>query len=163
MAEPFLGEIRVFGGTNIPGGWAVCEGQQLAIAQNQALFAILGTQFGGDGIRTFALPDLRGRVPVGPSGNIRQGVSGGESAHALTGAELPAHTHTVTASSAAGTVPPIDGHYWASAMNYTADADSQLAPTAITTAGAGMPHDNMQPYLALMFCIAITGVFPPRP
>jgi microcystin-dependent protein len=163
MAEPFLGEIRLMGGTTIPGGWAACEGQTLSISQNQALFAIIGTQFGGDGISNFRLPDLRGRVPLGVSPTFSQGTVGGEAAHALSVAELPSHTHTVSASSAGGTIPALVDHYWASAMNFTEDADTQMAPAAIATAGAGAPHENMQPYQAIAFCIAITGIFPPRP
>jgi microcystin-dependent protein len=163
MAEPFLGEIRLFGNSVIPNGWAACEGQTLAIAQNQALFAIIGTQFGGDGVATFRLPDLRGRVPLGVSPTISQGTSAGEAAHGLTVAEMPGHSHTVTASSAGGTLPVLTDHFWASEMNYTEDADTQMAPTAIATAGAGAPHENMQPYQAVTFCIAIAGIFPPRP
>jgi len=160
MAEPFIGEIRLFATGNVPNGWMACEGQAMAINNNQALYSLLGVQFGGDGIRFFNLPDFRGRVPVGMAPTYPQGMRGGEEAHALTVAELPAHTHAVLASSVAASQPVIANNYWASTMGYSDSADSTMAGAAIATAGAGAPHNNMQPYLALSFCIAITGIYP---
>lgn len=164
MSEAFLGEIRQFGGQTVPRGWAPCEGQTLAISTNQALFSILGTQFGGDGVSTFKLPDLRARVPLGAGGTRSQGQIGGEEAHTLTVAEMPSHTHAVTASSTATPlVPPISDHFWAAQNNYAEAANAVMGATAIATAGGSAPHSNMQPYLAVSFCIATSGIYPSRP
>lgn len=161
--EPFIGEVRLFGFGLVPQGWMPCEGQTMAISNNQALFSILGTQFGGDGVSTFKLPDLRGRVPVGVAPSYPQGQPGGEEAHALSAAEIPSHSHTVTASSASPDQSNIVQHYWASTMSFGEAPDATMATAAIGTAGNGAPHNNMQPYLALNFCVAISGVYPPRP
>jgi microcystin-dependent protein len=163
MAEPFLGEIRLFGAGIVPTGWMACEGQTVAIAQNQALFSILGNQFGGDGVSTFKLPDLRGRVPMGVSNQYPQGSSGGEATHALTQPEIPMHTHQVFAASAAASNPVIANDYWASLMSYDSSKDTTMAASAISTAGTSAPHNNMQPYMAINFCIAISGIYPSRP
>lgn len=163
MAEPFIGEIRVFGAGVVPDGWMACEGQVMSISYNQALYSILGSQFGGDGISIFNLPDLRGRVPIGVSNTHPQGQAGGEEAHALVQAELPAHTHKVNAASVVADESDISNDYWASTMSYDATKDATMSSNAISTAGAGAPHNNMQPYMALNFCIAITGIYPSRP
>lgn len=162
MAEPFIGEIRVFGTGTVPRGWMACEGQVMSISGNEALFSLLGTKFGGDGMRTFNLPDFRGRVPLGTTPNYPVGQRGGEEAHALTVAEMPAHTHPVLASSSAANQPAIANNYWASTMSYSDSPDATMASSAIATAGAGAPHNNMQPYQSLNFCIAIVGVYPSR-
>jgi microcystin-dependent protein len=161
MAEPFLGEIRPFAFGVVPRGWLACEGQTLPIQQNAALFSLLGVTYGGDGRTTFKLPDLRGRVPVG-AGNIPLGTAAGETAHALNTNETPAHTHQVQAASAAGTLSTLQGNYWAGAMNYASAADSSMAPGTISASGGSLPHENMQPYAALSFCIATSGIFPSR-
>jgi microcystin-dependent protein len=163
MAEPFIGEIRMFGAGVVPRGWMACEGQTLGIATNQALFSIVSTQFGGDGISNFKLPDLRGRVPIGVSPAHPQGQSGGEAAHALIQPEIPVHTHQVSASSTTADQSGIVNDYWASTMSYDAAKDSTMSANAVSTAGASAPHNNMQPYLPLNFCIAIAGIYPSRP
>jgi microcystin-dependent protein len=162
MADPFLGEIRPFAFGVIPRGWLPCEGQVLPINQNQALFSLLGTTYGGNGVNTFQLPDLRGRLPLGSSQNYPPGTVGGEATHTLTVNETPAHTHMVQASSATGTLSTLQGNYWAGAMNYAAAPDTAMAPDAIGAAGQSQPHENMQPYMAVSFCIATNGIFPSR-
>ena len=162
MSEPFIGEIRPFACGYAPHGWAECNGQLLPISTNQALFAILGTQYGGNGQTNFALPDLRGRVALGVSATIPQARMGGAETHALTQAEIPMHRHTVTASSATADKATIAGNFWASTTNYADAPDTAMATGAIATAGASQPHNNMQPYQTLVFCIAINGIFPSR-
>jgi microcystin-dependent protein len=165
MAEPFVGEIRLFAFGVVPRGWAPCEGQLLPVAQNQALFAILGTQYGGDGRVNFALPNLCGRVPLhrDPT-SIPQGRAQGEETHTLTIAEMPRHVHQVFGSGADGTTQQAPGNTWAkSATNlYSSGADVVLSTAAITSEGASQGHPNMQPYLVANYCIALIGIFPPR-
>lgn len=160
--EPFIGEIRLFSFGKAPKGWAVCEGQTLAISTNQALFAILGTKFGGDGVSTFRLPDLRGRAPVAANATYPMGAVGGEDKHALVPAEMPAHTHPVAANTGAASLNPIAGDVWASSMSYGDNANTTMSPSAIGTSGGGLAHNNMQPYLATCYCVALQGIFPPR-
>lgn len=162
MAQPFVGEVRLFAAGVVPQGWAPCEGQLLAISQNTALFSLLGTMYGGNGINNFQLPDLRGRLPLGFSANFPQGDSGGEETHTLTTAEMPAHTHPVQACSPAGTLSTIADNYWAGSMNYAPGATGPMAPGSIGSAGNGQPHANLQPSLALNFCIALNGIYPSR-
>jgi microcystin-dependent protein len=163
MSEPYLGEIRLFGTTFAPKGWAFCEGQILPIAQNQALFAILGTTYGGNGQTTFALPDLRGRVPIHFGGTYQLGTAQGEAAHTLTVNEIPAHNHLVQGSTNAASNPAPTNNTWANSANlYGAAATTTMNPAAIANAGGSQAHSNMQPYLALNFCIALTGIFPTR-
>ena len=170
--DPFLGEIMLFAGNYAPRGWAECNGQLLPINQNQALFSILGTTYGGNGQTTFALPDFRGRAPIhvgqGPGLTDRVlGESGGVESHVLTVAEMPAHSHPAFARSTNGTSANPSGLFPArdpaGTPHYGPDADALLAPGAIGPAGADQPHDNMQPYLTIMFCICLQGVFPTRP
>ncbi len=164
MAEPFLSEIRIMSFVFAPKGWALCNGQLLPINQNQALFSLLGTTFGGDGRVNFALPDLRGRTPIHVGSSHTLGERGGEQAHTLSISELPAHTHVVQASNSsigATTLP---------ANSLLTDSPSQLytAPTQLTSLNAGtvanvggsQAHLNMQPFLTLSFCIALQGIFP---
>jgi microcystin-dependent protein len=168
MAEPFLSEVRLFSINFAPKGWAMCNGQLLPINQNQALFSLLGTTFGGDGRVNFALPDLRGRVPIHVGSGHTLGERGGEQAHTLSIAELPAHTHFVTASSALGnSVNPrfgADGHLLAREPSnpYAPGSPNGVALAAgtLTNTGASQAHLNMQPYLALTFCVALQGIFP---
>lgn len=147
-----------------PRGWALCNGQLLAIAQNQALFSILGTTYGGDGRTTFALPDLRGRVAVHPGDDIALGEMAGEETHTLRSSEMPAHTHLLSANNAAGSSGTAAGNVWAGSDRYnTVGApDTTLSPSALASSGGSQPHDNMQPYLVASCCIALTGIFPSR-
>ncbi|HEV2500195.1 MAG TPA: tail fiber protein [Terriglobia bacterium] len=167
MSTPFVGEIRVFGFNYAPQGWALCNGQLLPIAQNQALFSLLGTTYGGDGRTNFALPDLRGRtgIHVSPSAGYSQGQAGGSETVALTVNQIPSHTHTVSCSNAAATqlspkggVSAIDTTY----NMYSNSADGAMAANAIGTAGASQPHPNLQPFLCVNFCIALQGIYPSR-
>ena len=164
MSEPFLGEIRVFSMNFVPRGWAACDGQFLPINQNQALFALLGTQFGGNGQTTFALPDLRSKVPmhIFTSGQA-PGTAGGESAHTLTAAELPAHAHAAMATNTKGDQFLPTGNVLASvaANLYAQLGPGQALPAAsIGNTGLGQPHENRSPYLTLTFGIALQGIFP---
>jgi microcystin-dependent protein len=140
----------------------MCNGQVLSIAQNTALFALLGTTYGGNGTTTFALPDLRGRLPMHAGGGFVRGQSGGEASHTLTITELPAHSHAVTASSAAATTTSPAGARLAVANNVYAAPTNLVAlvPAAVSSFGGSQPHENRQPYLALTFCIALQGLFP---
>ncbi len=177
--EPFIGEVRLFPYTFAPQGWALCDGQLLRIAQNTALFSILGMTYGGDGKSTFALPDLRGSaVPGAGQGpglqNWTPGMRAGEDAVMLTDAEMPAHNHGVIGLDAvASSSVPSGDDYLArdrrggqGAIRYLAPgktpADVTLAPAALAISGSGQPHENRQPFLVLNFCIALTGIFPPR-
>lgn len=167
---PYVGEIRLFGGNFAPVGWAFCEGQLLAIAENETLFNLIGTTYGGDGQETFALPDLAGRAPVhiGQGPNLASNWIIGEQAGAeqvtLTTAQLPQHGHALLASqragtrnAAAGSVPAADGAVTA----YLNDAAGvNLAPAAITPVGGSQPHENMQPFLAVSYIISLFGIFP---
>ena len=177
MANPFLGEIKMVAFDYPPKGWAACNGQLLPLAQYQALFSLLGTTYGGDGRTNFALPDLRGRVPLHEGQGIALGQSGGEAAHTLVTAEIPAHTHILMAraapatTSAAGVVPGptvalaeavAAGTTSANVPNFgTGTSDLQFAANAIGS-GGGQPHPNQQPFAALTFCISLTGIFPSR-
>jgi microcystin-dependent protein len=165
---PYLGEIMLVSWNFPAKGWAFCNGQLLPINQNQALFSLLGTTYGGDGRVTFALPDLRDRVPIhygqGPGLSLRTlGERAGESAHTLAAAEIPAHTHVMRASSApASSVTPVGmfpAHNPASQAQYAAVAPD-VAMTATGSSGSSQPHENIQPCLGLHFCIALQGVFP---
>lgn len=162
MSEPFLSEIRMMSFVFAPRGWALCNGQLLPINQNQALFSLLGTTFGGDGRVNFALPDLRGRVPIHVGSGHTLGERGGEQAHTLNIAELPTHTHLVNASSADGNSPSPTNNLFGSYSNGYAAAASltSLLPETITNTGGSQTHLNMQPFLTINFCIALQGIFP---
>jgi microcystin-dependent protein len=167
MATPFLGEIRLLPFTFAPKGWALCNGQLLAINQNQALFALLGTSYGGDGRTTFALPDLRGRIPMDTSDSHPLGEAVGEIQHTLTAAELPAHAHVATARNQEGNDPSPAGRAWgieSAAQSYGAPSSPPVAmsPNTVASVGGGQPHENRPPYLVLNFCIALQGIFPSR-
>jgi microcystin-dependent protein len=162
MAEPFIGEVRLMSFTFAPKGWALANGQLLPINQNQALFSLLGTTFGGDGRVNFALPDVRARVPIHVGNGHTLGERGGEQAHTLSIAEVPTHTHVVNASGADANTNLPSGSVFATAANVYGAAASQLALTAatVTNTGGSQAHVNVQPYLTLSFCIALQGIFP---
>ena len=163
MAEPFLSEIRIMSFNFAPKGWALCNGQFLPINQNQALFALLGTTYGGNGQTTFALPDLRGRIPMHMGNNHQRGERGGEQAHTLTLAEMPAHNHQPFASNVQGDLLEPGGNFWGanSRRPYSSlGPNTTLNPASCTNVGGSQAHLNMQPYLGLNFCIALQGIFP---
>jgi microcystin-dependent protein len=178
MSEPYVGEIRCFGFNFAPRGYAMCNGQTMSIAQNTALFAILGTTYGGDGVQTFGLPNLQGRIPMHwgnpPSGfNTTLGEPQGTTTVTLTTQQIPAHNHNVTAVTVSDaserSAVPTSTAFLSGSRNpnlaYQSGAsavNSPFSPKAISQTGVSIPHDNMQPYLTLNFCIALEGIFPPH-
>ena len=169
--DPFVGEIRAFGFTFAPVGWAMCNGQLLPITQNTALFSILGTTYGGDGRSTFGLPNLQGVVPMhfGQGGGLTQrvlGETGGSETVTLLQSQIPAHSHPVGCNTEIGDQYGPPGNLWAedAAGNneYAAVPNGSMATSAIGPTGSGLPHDNMQPYVVLNYCISLQGVFPSR-
>lgn len=163
MAEPFLSEIRIMSFVFAPKGWALCNGQLLPINQNQALFSLLGTTFGGDGRVNFALPDLRGRTPIHVGSGHTLGERGGEQAHTLSIAELPEHTHVLNATSANATTAAPSGNVYGKTLQLAYSGPTQLVAMAagsVTSVGGSQAHLNMQPFLTLSFCIALQGIFP---
>jgi microcystin-dependent protein len=163
VAGPFLGEVKLMSFAFAPRGWAACNGQLLPINQNQALFSLLGTYYGGDGRTTFALPNLQGRTPI--HGGLQSvGTSGGEQRHALTIAEGPAHAHVAQGTPTQADSSTADGNYLGVVKSlYTPPANlTALHPSSVGSVGGGQPHENMQPYLTLTFCIALQGDFPSR-
>ncbi|HEX3249727.1 MAG TPA: tail fiber protein [Pyrinomonadaceae bacterium] len=169
MAEPFLSEIRIFSFNFPPKGWAFCNGQFLPINQNQALFSLLGTTYGGNGQTTFALPNLRGQVPISFGNGFTLGQAGGQSSHTVTMSELPQHPHTLNSNLCIGgnvinaALGDPTGNYWANngkAQYSTSAPDQAMHPSAVTNVGGSQPHNNMMPYLVLNFCIALQGIFP---
>jgi len=162
MGEPYLGEIKVISWNFPPKGWAFCNGQLLPINQNQALFAILGTTYGGDGRQTFALPNLQGRVPLHVGDGISLGQTGGELAHTLTIQELPSHTHPASGDSNAPTLAAPANAFWASRTSngYAAAGNAAMHPASLTVVGGSQPHNNLSPFLVLNFIIALQGIFP---
>jgi len=161
MSSPYLAEIRVFSFSFAPKGWAFCNGQLLPINQNQALFALLGTTYGGDGITNFALPNLQGRMPVHIGNGIALGQPGGEAAHTLIISEMPAHNHVPFGSATPANLGVPTGNLWAKGNGaYNPNANTSMNPASILPAGGSQPHDNMSPYTVLNFCIALQGIFP---
>lgn len=162
MAEPFLSEIRLMSFGFAPRGWATCDGQLLPINQNQGLFSLLGTTFGGDGRVNFALPDLRGRTPIHTGSGHTLGERGGEQAHTLNIAEIPTHTHVAMASSANGTQALPTNTFLAPLNNtyHPASSLTSLQANTVANVGGSQAHLNMQPFLTLSFCIALQGIFP---
>ncbi|MDY7226284.1 phage tail protein [Hyalangium rubrum] len=175
MSEPFLGEIRIFAGNFAPRGWAFCEGQLLSIAQNTALFSILGTTYGGNGQTTFALPDLRGRVPIQPGQGPglsphTLGEAAGQETVTLISNQMPAHTHPFGAHNGQGDTFSPEGAVNAAAVDstqqplniYSTQVNTVMGPQSVGISGGNQPHPNMQPYLCLNFIIALEGIFPSR-
>lgn len=162
MAEPFLSEIRLMSFNFAPKGWALCNGQLLPINQNQALFSLLGTTFGGDGRVNFALPNLQGRVPIHVGSGHTLGERGGEQAHTLSIAETPTHTHVMAASPSNANAAPAASNVLAAANNVYAGPSNltSLGSSSITNVGGSQAHLNMQPFLTLNFSIALQGIFP---
>jgi microcystin-dependent protein len=162
MAEPFLSEIRMMSFNFPPKGWALCNGQILPINQNQALFSLLGTTYGGDGRTNFALPNLQGRVPVHVGQGHNLGQASGEPSHTLLTSEMPSHQHTFQGTTNNADNPAVTGNLMATSANlYTAAANlTTLVPSTVANAGGSQPHENMQPYLTISFCIALQGIFP---
>jgi microcystin-dependent protein len=168
MSQPFVGEISPVAFAFAPKGWALCNGQILPINQNQALFSLLGTTYGGDGVRTFALPDLRGRVIVHSSGAYPLGAAGGVESVTLNVNQMPVHSHAPVCSTQIGTTGGDAGQVWAgSATGETlyqtgANPNGSMASGSITSNGSSQPHTNLQPFLAVNFIIALQGIFPSR-
>jgi microcystin-dependent protein len=162
MSDPFLSEIKIVSFNFPPKGWALCNGQLLPINQNQALFSLLGTTYGGDGRVNFALPDLQGRIPIHFGNNHSLGEKGGEENHTLILSELPAHSHTFSASNADPDQGLLTGNMWASNSGAfsSSSPDSSMNPASISNIGGSQPHSNLQPYLVLNFIIALQGIFP---
>jgi microcystin-dependent protein len=164
--DPFIGEIKMFGGNFAPQGWAFCDGSLLPISQYDALFSLLGTTYGGDGQTTFALPDLRGRVPIHVNSAYPQGAQVGSETVTLTQDQMPAHTHLATALTNAGSANNPGGHVWAGSTTSdnryigSLNAAGTFNPAALQPAGGNQPHDNMQPYLVINFIIALEGIYP---
>ena len=169
MAEPFLSEIRIMSFTFAPKGWAFCNGQILPIQQNSALFSLLGTTYGGNGVQTFGLPNLQGRVPLyTDNSSFPLGAASGTNSVTVLTSEMPAHTHTLLATQTAATTTEATSQSLAIASDalgnvYSATQPSTvMAPQAIGPTGGSQPHTNMQPYLSLNFCIAMVGIYPSR-
>jgi microcystin-dependent protein len=165
MSQPFMGEVKIISWNYSPKGWAYCNGQFLPINQNQALFSLLGTMYGGNGQTTFALPDFRGRVPAHIGSGLTQGQAGGQEFHTLTQSEMPSHNHFVSCA------PTVDGDAFSPTGAVFAKNGSQpyqssftslttLAPATVSNVGGSQPHENRQPYLVLGFIIALQGIFP---
>lgn len=180
MSDQFVAEVRIFPFNFPPKGWAFCDGQLLPISQNTALFSLLGTTYGGNGKSNFALPNLQGSVPMqpgqGPGLSLRDlGEVGGSETVSLLQTEIPAHTHTLQGCDADATVPTISNELMAKGSYDTGTAgglvgayssqppNTAMSTQAVAVTGGGQPHNNMQPYLTLSFCIAMQGIFPPRP
>jgi microcystin-dependent protein len=164
MGQPYVGEIRIFAGNFPINGWAFCDGQQLAIADNQTLFTLIGTTYGGDGQTTFALPDLRSRVPIHQGNGLVVGQAGGAEQVTLTTSQIPAHSHVPQANSGPGNQQGPGGGVWATPS--TGTIYSNVAPSlvmdpgAVGSAGGSQPHDNMVPFLGVNFIISLFGIFP---
>lgn len=167
MSSPYLCELRIFSFNFAPHGWAMCNGQLLPINQNQALFSLLGTTYGGNGQTTFGLPNLQGKIPMHFGNNHIQGEAGGQQAHTIIVSEMPAHTHSVQANGKAPDIAAPAAHFFASNTGFSpygeaGTVNELMDPSACSTIGGSQPHENMSPYLALNICIALQGIFPSR-
>jgi microcystin-dependent protein len=163
MAEPFLGEIRFFSFLTVPQGWAPCDGQLLSISANQALFALLGNQYGGNGMTNFALPNLKGRAAIHPDVDMKVGQMEGEETHTLQINELPAHSHHAIGGSDVSSIDAAGNSWGTSYINsFAAEADGTMKANTLSETGNNQPHENRQPYVVFQYCIAIQGIWPPR-
>jgi microcystin-dependent protein len=164
MSEPFLGEIKVVSFNFPPKGWAFCNGQTLSINQNTALFSLLGTMYGGDGITTFQLPNLQARMPVHQSSSYVIGSLGGQSSHTLVLQEMASHNHGAVGVSTTAASEEASGNLWAASQQnpFAANSNTTLAHATLGQTGGSQPHNNMAPYLVLNFIIALQGIFPSR-
>lgn len=164
MATPYLSEIRIFSFNFPPKGWALCNGQLLPINQNQALFSLLGTTYGGNGTTNFALPNLQGMVPIHQGNGFALGQTGGEQNHTLIASEMPQHTHPASASSNVANQGVATNNFWANGNQpaYAVSPDGLMSSAAVSSVGGSQPHNNMPPYLVLTICIALQGIFPSR-
>ncbi|MEA3210573.1 MAG: hypothetical protein QOE70_3630 [Chthoniobacter sp.] len=164
MAQPYVGEIRMFAGNFAPAGWMFCEGQLLPISENETLFQLIGTTYGGDGQSTFALPDLRGRLPIHQGNGFLLAETGGAEEITLTVNQIPAHNHPLVGTSGNGSQATANNNFLASSTlikPYALEtADTPLAATAIAPVGGSQPHTNFQPYLCVDFIISLFGIFP---
>ena len=162
MSEPYIGEIRMFAGNFAPVNWAFCNGQLIAIAENEALFAVIGTTYGGDGQSTFALPNLQGRVPIHQGSGFVIGQLAGTETVTLTTNQIPSHTHAVAALANANAKSPSNAVYGGQTNDqiYSAAAGGQMNAGMVQLAGGSQPHDNMMPFVAVSFIIALFGIFP---
>jgi microcystin-dependent protein len=165
MAQPYVGEIRMVGFNFAPAGWELCNGQLLPISENETLFNLIGTTYGGDGQSTFAMPDLRGRVPIHPGNGFVQAQIAGEETVTLTVQQIPAHSHTAVAVSGAGNQQTPGGNNWASASTgaklYSDQAPAvALNPAVVGSSGGNQPHDNLMPFQVVNFIISLYGIFP---
>lgn len=163
MSEPYVGEIRMVGFNFAPNGWALCNGQLLAISQYDTLFNLIGTTYGGDGQQTFALPNLQGRIPFHQGNSFVLGQTSGTETVTLVTSQLPTHTHPLAANSSGGSQSAPTGGYWAQStldQYSTAAASHSMAATAVGSAGGSQPHDNMPPFLVINFVISLFGIYP---
>jgi microcystin-dependent protein len=164
MAQPYVGEIRIFAGNFAPAGWALCEGQLLPISENETLFQLIGTTYGGDGESTFALPDLRGRFPIHQGNSYILAETGGLESVTLTTQQIPSHTHPMFASTLTGTQNGATGNVLASGSSISLYRNgaptAALAPQTIGPVGGSQPHENMQPYVCVNYIISLFGIFP---
>jgi microcystin-dependent protein len=163
VSSPYVGEIRLFAGNFPPSGWALCNGQELQISENETLFTLIGTTYGGDGEQTFAVPDLRSRVPVHQGSGFNMGEGAGEETVTLTTAQMPIHTHAAVGNATASTSTSPQGNLWANggSSQFSDQApDAQLASGAVQPVGANQSHENMLPFLAVNFIISLFGLYP---
>lgn len=163
MSQPYIGEIRMFAGNFAPAGWMFCEGQLLSIAENETLFQLIGTTYGGDGQSTFALPDMRSRIPLHQGNGFILAETGGVEEVTLTSSQIPAHSHAWVASSAPGTGPNPEASVLAASATdrvYSDTTGAALASSSVGAVGGSQPHSNMQPYLCVSFIISLFGIFP---
>lgn len=164
MAQPYVGEIRMFAGNFAPAGWMFCEGQLLPISEYETLFQLIGTTYGGDGQSTFALPDLQGRIPIHQGNGFVLAETGGAEEITLTVQQIPAHTHSALGANVTGTLAGPANALWAkntvAGFNAPGGPTANLSPTAVSSVGGSQPHTNFQPYLCVDFIISLFGIFP---
>ncbi|HEU0082152.1 MAG TPA: tail fiber protein [Bradyrhizobium sp.] len=164
MAQPYVGEIRIFAGNFAPAGWMFCEGQLLPISENETLFNLIGTTYGGDGQSTFGLPDLRGRIPLHFGNGFTLAETGGAETVTITVPQMPSHTHPLLASTNAADSPNVQNDLPAtgliSQLYYVSAPDTNCSPQAVTSVGGNQPHNNFQPYLCVNFILSLFGIFP---